>query len=95
MSLKWGGGGEAALPWVAEGGTPGRRREREGHGAREWPGALPRPRIHFPDLYSDPAFLLIVMRKENHHGHLASRGLRAREQRGGGAGKAQAPALFV
>lgn len=42
-------------------------------GSRRLPeeeGTLPLHCIHFPDLYSDSGFLLITMKKKNHHLHL-------------------------
>lgn len=74
--------------------TPG---TGEGRGAweREAPGtggALPQSHTRFPDLYFDATFLLIIMKKENHHRHLASGGAGVI---GKGWEGAEEPALFA
>ena len=60
-----------------------------GSGNRRGPSSVPH---RFPDLYFDAAFLLIIMKKENHHRHLSSGGAGVI---GKGWEGAEEPALFA
>lgn len=93
--MGWGAGVRVRHPFCGRQRalTPG---TGEGRGAWEREalgtgGALLQFRTRFPDLYFDAAFLLIIMKKENHHWHLASGGAGVI---GKGWEGAQEPALF-